>query len=134
MTMVSINLIIFLLQKTNNNFILDLHSYLPTDVLEWVNQTLTENNLCIPDTQNNDLEQIYILLVSKIKAHNAYGNRNPALRLLPKPVGAYNWTPTPNVSTIRLLDDLELSDMQDEEWVEVKEFCQDELMKEEIYT
>ena len=26
-----------------------------------------------------------------------------------------------------------VTDMQDEEWVEVKEFCQDELIKEEIY-
>ena len=115
MTMVSIYLIIFQPQKTINNFMLDLHSYLPTDVLEWVNRTLAENNLCIPDTFKYDLEQIYILLVSKIKAYNAYGNQNPTLRLLHKPVGAYNWTPTPNVSTISLLDDLELSDMQDEE-------------------
>ena len=71
MTMVSINLIIFLPQKTINNFMLDLHSYLLTDVLEWVNQTLAENNLCIPVTWNNDLEQIYILLVSdSLNNHN----------------------------------------------------------------
>ena len=132
--MVSIYLLIFSIQMALNNFILDIHSYLPQDVLELVNQTLANNNLCIPNAWSNDLQQIYILLVSKIKAHNEYGNRHPTLRLLPKPVGAYNWTPTPNISTTCILDDIELSNMQDEEWVDVKEFCQDELMKEEVYT
>ena len=32
------------------------------------------------------------------------------------------------------LDDIELSDIQDEEWVEVKEYLENELTKEEIYT
>ena len=134
MTMVSIHLLIFLIHMALNNFILDIHSYLPQDVLEWVNQTLADNNLCIPNACSNDLEQIYILLVSKIKAHNEYGNQHATLRLLPKPVGAYNWTSTPNISTKCVLYDIELSDMQDEEWVDVKEFCRDELMKEEVYT
>ena len=107
---------------------------MPIDVLEWVNQTIVQNNLYIPDKWSNDLEQIYILLVAKIKAHNACGNRNPTLRLLPKPVGAYNWTPVPNASIMGSLDDIELSDMQDEEWVEVKEYCEEELTKHEIYT
>ena len=115
MTMVCIHLRIFLIQMALNHFILDIHSYLPQDVLEWINKTLADNNLCILNACSNDLEQIYILLVSKIKAHNAYGNRHPTLRLLPKPVGAYNWTPMPNISTTCVLDDIELSDMEDEE-------------------
>ena len=132
--MVRIHLLIFLIQMALNNFILDIHSYLPQDVLECVNKTLANNNLCIPNAWSNDLEPIYILLVSKIKAHNEYCNRHPTLRPLPKPVGAYNWMPTPNISTTCVLDDIEVSDMQDEEWIEVNEFCRDELMKEEVYT
>ena len=80
------------------------------------------------------MEQIYILLVAIIKAHNACGNRNPTLSLFLKPVGAYNWTPVPNASIMGSLDDIGLSDMQDEEWVEVKEYCEDEPTKQEIYT
>ena len=80
------------------------------------------------------MEQLYIILVVNIEAHNEYGNRHPTLRILPKPVGSYNWMATPNVSTTWVLDDFVLSDMQDKEWVEVKEFCHDELMKEEVHT
>ena len=72
--------------------------------------------------------------MAKIKAHNPCGNRNPTLRLLLKPVGAYNLTQVPNASIMGSLDDIEMSDMQDEEWVEVKEYCEDGLTKEEIYT
>ena len=77
MTMVCMNLTKFLKYTLTHDLILDIHSYLPIDVLEWVNQTLVQNNLYIPDEWSNDLEQIYILLVAKIKAHNACGNRNP---------------------------------------------------------
>ena len=111
-----------------------IHSYLPIDVLEWVNQTLVHNNLCVPDKWSNDLQQIYILLVAQIKAQNICGNRNPTLTLLPKPVGVYNGTPASNISMISSLDDLDLSDIQDEEWVEVKGYCENEITKEEIYT
>ena len=31
------------------------------------------------------------------------------------------------------LDDIELSDKQDEEWVEVQEYCEEQLTKEVIY-
>ena len=72
MTMVCIHLRICFIQMALNHFILDIHSYLPQDVLEWVNKTLADNNLCIPNAWSNDLEEIYILLVSKIKAHNAH--------------------------------------------------------------
>ena len=113
MTIVHIHLLIFLIKMSRNNFILDIHSYLPQEVLEWVNKTFAGNNLCIPSAWSNDLEQIYILLVLKIKAHNEYGNRHSTLRLLPKPVCTYNWMPTPNISTTCVLDDIELSDMQD---------------------
>ena len=94
---------------------------MPIDALEWVNQKLVENNLCVPDKWSNDLEQIYIIFVAQIKAHNICGNRNPTLRLLPKPVGAYNWTPAPNISMMSSLDDIELSDIQHEAWVEVQQ-------------
>ena len=104
-----------------HDLILDIHLYLPIDVRECVNQTLAHNNLYIPDKWSNDLEQIYIPLVAKIKAYNACDNRNPTLRILPKPVGAYNWTPILNASIMGSLDDIELSYMQDEGWVEVKE-------------
>ena len=134
MTMVNIHHFIFFIQIAINNFKLNIHSYLPQNVLEWINQTFVKINVYIPNVWSNNLEQVYILLVSRIKAHNEYGNRHPTLRLLPKPIGAYNWMPTPNISTTCILNDIELSDMQDEEWVEVKEFCWDELMKEEVYT
>ena len=39
----------------------------------------------------------------------------------------------PNISTTCILDHIELSDMPYEEWGEVKEFCPDELIKEEFY-
>ena len=38
------------------------------------------------------------------------------------------------MSTTWVLDDIKLSDIQDKEYVEVKEFCRDEHMKEEAYT
>ena len=85
-----------------------------TGCLEWVNQTLADNNHYIPNACSNDLEQIYILLVSKIKAHSEYGNRHPTLRLLLKPVSIYTWTPTPNISSTCILHDIKLSDMKDE--------------------
>ena len=90
---------------------------------------------------DHEIQNIYINPLERCRDYkckslfaDAYRNRHPTLRLLPKPFGAYNWTPTPNISTTCVPDDIDLPDMQDEEWVEVKEFCGDELMKEEVYT
>ena len=73
--------------------------------------TFDKEQLTIPKSWSDHLEPIYIQLVSKIKYHCSYGNVNSTLCLLPKPVGAYNWEPIPEVVSTYTLDAFEESQL-----------------------
>lgn len=96
--------------------------------------TLDKEQLTIPKSWSDHLEPIYIQLVSKIKYHCSYGNVNPTLRLLPKPVGAYNWEPIPEVVSPYTLDNFEGVTIEEEESTDVRDFYQFELKNEDSCT
>ena len=96
--------------------------------------TLDKEQLTIPKSWSDHLEHIYIQLVSKIKYHCSYGNVNPTLHLMPKPVGAYNWEPIPEVLSTHTLDDFEGVTIEEEESTDGRDFYQFELKNEDSCT
>ena len=96
--------------------------------------TLNKEQLTIPKSWSDHLEPIYIQLVSKIKYDCSYGNVNPTLRLLPKPVGAYNWEPILGVVSTYTLDNFEGVTIEEEESTDVRDFYQFELKNEDSCT
>ena len=81
--------------------------------------TLKKAQLNIPKSWSDHLVPIYTQLMSKIKYHCSYGNVNPTLRLLPKPVGAYNWEPIPEVGSTYTLDNFVGVTIEEEESTDV---------------
>ena len=96
--------------------------------------TLNKEQLTILKSWSDQLEPIYIQLVSKIKYHCSYGNVNPTLRLLPKPVGAYNWEPIPEVVSTYTVDNFEGVTIEEEESTDIRDFYQSELKNEDSWT
>ena len=96
--------------------------------------TLDKEQLTIPKSWSDHLEPIYIQLVSKIQYHCSYGNVNPTLRLLPKPVGAYNWEPIPELVSPYTLHNFEGVTIEEEESTDVRDFNQFELKNEDSCT
>ena len=90
--------------------------------------------MTIPKSWSDHLEPIYIQLVSKVKYHCSHGNVNPTLRLLPNPVGAYNWEPIPEVFSTYTFDDFEAVTIEEEESTDVRDFYQLELNNEDSCT
>ena len=96
--------------------------------------TLDKEQLTIPNSWTDHLEPIYIQLVSKMKYHCSYGNVNPTLRLLPKPVDAYNWEPIPELVSPYTLDNFEGVTIEEEESTDDRDFYQFELKNEDSCT
>ena len=89
--------------------------------------TLDKEQLAIPKSRSDHLEPLYFQLVSKIKYHCSYVDVHPTFHPLPKPVGAYNWEPIPEVVSTYTLDNFEGVTIEKEESTDVKDFYEFEL-------
>jgi len=103
------------------NYYIDLDSYLPSAVLEWVVAVLQKHDLQLPTSWNDEHEKSYDILRMEVENHCAAGNSDPELSLLPKPVGVFNWAPVPVTNDTEAPVNLDLLKVEEENWEDVRE-------------
>ncbi|RPB24993.1 hypothetical protein L211DRAFT_876730 [Terfezia boudieri ATCC MYA-4762] len=92
----------------------NLDSYLPLEVIQWVQTALHKHNRHVLTTWNDEHEKTYDILWMEVINHCANNNSNLELSLL-----ALNWAPVPAIDDIGSSVNLDLLKVEEEDWKDV---------------